>query len=94
MEEALQNNELDFIGLARPFALNPDLPNQLINGTIDKLGSEDLTTGFKIFDGVAVLDVYWYSDQMKRMSKGKEPDPNLGTWGTFISNSFANLTLT
>lgn len=93
MEEALLNDELDFIGLARPFSINPDLPKQLIAGTIDKLDSEDLTTGVKFIDGVAVLDVYWYADQMKRMSKGKKPDPNLGTWGTFFRNTLANLTL-
>jgi len=92
MEDALQNNELDFVGLARPFAVNPDLPNQLMNGTIDKLDSEELSTGIKFIDGIAVLDVYWYADQMKRMSKGKEPDPNLSTWGTFFSNTLANIT--
>lgn len=91
MEAALQNDELDFIGIARPFAVNPDLPNQLMQAEIESLSTEHLTTGLKTLDGVAVLNVYWYADQMKRMAEGKEPDPKLGTWGTFIKNSFVQL---
>lgn len=91
MEKALQNDELDFIGLARPFATIPDLPNRLKDGSLTSLPSEDLTTGISFLDRLAVLDVYWYSDQMKRMSKGLQPDINLSTMGTLFRNTFANI---
>lgn len=91
MEQALKNNEVDFIGLARPFATIPDLPNQLKNGSLASLPSEQLTTGVSFLDGLAVLDVYWYADQMKRMAKGLSPDPRLNTMGTFLRNTSANL---
>ncbi len=91
MVQALENGELDLIGIARPFATYPDLPNQLISGEIEKLPSEVLTTGSKLIDGIAVLDVYWYADQMKRMANQQEPDPNLGTWGTFFRNTRAQI---
>ena len=91
MISALKKGELDIIGIARPFATHPDLPNQLIEGTIESLPTETLTTGIKAIDGVAVLDVYWYSDQMKRMGNQKEPDPSLSTWGTFFRNTTAQI---
>ena len=91
MISALNKGALDIIGIARPFATHPDLPNQLIEGTIESLPTETLTTGIKAIDGVAVLDVYWYSDQMKRMGNQKEPDPSLSTWGTFFRNTTAQI---
>jgi 2,4-dienoyl-CoA reductase-like NADH-dependent reductase (Old Yellow Enzyme family) len=91
MVGALENGELDVIGIARPFATYPDLPNQLISGKLDKLPSEVLTTGSKLIDGIAVLDVYWYADQMKRMANQLEPDLKLGTWGTFFKNTKAQI---
>lgn len=91
MEKALQNDEVDFIGIARPFATIPDLANRLRDGSLSSLPTEDLTTGVSFLDRLAVLDVYWYSDQMKRMSKGMKPDKKLNTMGTLFRNTFANI---
>ncbi len=91
MISALDKGELDIIGIARPFATHPDLPNQLIAGTLKSLPTEVLTTGVKAIDGIAVLDVYWYADQMKRMGNKQEPDSSLGTWGTFFRNTKAQI---
>ena len=91
MQAALDNNELDFIGLARPFATIPDLTNKFKQGSLTSLPSEELTTGVSFLDRLAVLDVYWYADQMKRMAKGLSPDPKLSTMGTLYRNTLANL---
>lgn len=82
MEEALQNNELDFIGMARPFARNPKVAAELLGGTITKCEVPQVKVGIKAIDKSGLLDTLWHTVQIKRMGQGKLPDPNLGGWKT------------
>lgn len=80
MELALQNDELDFVGIARPFAINPNVARDLLEGDIEKCTGENIKTGFKKIDRLGVLDITWYTVQLERMGKGLLPNPKLNPW--------------
>jgi len=77
MENALSDNQLDIIGLGRPFCINPHVADDIFNKGIKKLETPSPLTGIKAIDKVGGLDVIWYELQIKRIGDGKQPDPNL-----------------
>jgi 2,4-dienoyl-CoA reductase-like NADH-dependent reductase (Old Yellow Enzyme family) len=85
MEKAIENNELDFVGLARPFAVFPHLSNDLFEGKRTEVHIPPVTTGLKFIDKMGFLDISYYSKQMKLMGKGKLPDPKLSVWSVFFN---------
>lgn len=78
MEAALNSGNLDVIGIARPLALEPDLPKELINGKKTKSIVKPVKTGIESIDKLGFLEIGWYSLQIERLGKGMEPDPELG----------------
>jgi 2,4-dienoyl-CoA reductase-like NADH-dependent reductase (Old Yellow Enzyme family) len=84
MKEALHSGATDFIGLARPLAVDPDLPNKLMSNDQYSIKLRNLTTGVKAVDKMAMLDITWYEFQLARMAKNKAPKENLSEWSTFI----------
>lgn len=84
MTEALHSGATDFIGLARPLAVDPDLPNKLMNDRQYSIKLRNLTTGLRAVDKMAMLDITWYEFQLARMAKNKAPKENLSEWSTFI----------
>lgn len=84
MTTALQSGATDFIGLARPLAVDPNLPNKLMADDQHKIELRPLTTGLKLIDKMAMLDITWYEFQLARMAQKKKPKPNMSEWGTFF----------
>jgi 2,4-dienoyl-CoA reductase-like NADH-dependent reductase (Old Yellow Enzyme family) len=78
MQKALDDDALDVIGLGRPLALMPDLPRELIEGTVTECALVPHSFGPKALNYFA--EGGYYLAQMSRMAKGLEPDPNLGIW--------------
>ncbi len=78
MAQALESQALDFIGIARPMVLAPDLPNQIIAGKdfISEV-KPAITTGVKAIDQALMINLTWYTHQLSRIGPGKSPDPNL-----------------
>jgi 2,4-dienoyl-CoA reductase-like NADH-dependent reductase (Old Yellow Enzyme family) len=74
MESALADGAADVIGLARPLALEPELPAALMRGERDAARPVRLATGIKSLD--AVIQGAWYQLQLDRMAHGEEPDPD------------------
>lgn len=81
MEHALANG-VDVVGMARPIALEPDLPARLIDGSTDAAHPVRLATGFKMLD--SIIQGSWYQTQIDRMARGLDPDPDLGRWGPVL----------
>ncbi len=76
MKEALDTGAVDLIGLARSIAIEPELPNRLLNEQEALYPVKPLTTGIKAVDQTGLLEIQWYTRQIKRMAKGKNPVPN------------------
>lgn len=84
MEDALQNDELDFVGMARPFGIDPDLVLKFKSGELDQVKAENIKTGIKKIDQAGFLDIHWYNQQMRLMGNKKEPNPKLGAYKTLF----------
>lgn len=82
MNEALAGGATDLVGVARPVAVEPDLPGQLVAGTVEAATEHDLGVGVRLLDDL--LQLSWYQRQLARMGAGHEPDPGLGRWSTVV----------
>jgi len=82
MNEALTGGATDVVGLARPLAIEPDLPGQLVRGEALAAAPHEVGVGVRMLDDV--LQVEWYQQQLVRMADGHEPDPALGRWGAIL----------
>lgn len=75
-----------FIGIARPFALQPNLLNQIAQGCYQTIQTQRIKTGIKAIDQKvgAMLEMNWYMMQMKRIAQGKQPKPTLSAWTVLL----------
>jgi len=84
MNTALENQELDFIGLARPLGIDPNFSNQLLEGKIEKWEDPIVKTGIGFLDKTGGMELPWYQVQLKRIGQGLPPNPKLsGLKGAF-----------
>ena len=88
MEKALSDNQLDIIGLGRPFCVNPHVADDIFNKGLKKIETPTPLTGVKAIDKVGGLDVIWYELQIKRIGDGKQPDPNLSGLKALSQNTW------
>ena len=86
MEAALTSGATDFIGIARALTLDPDLPR---HAAADPDYVRDVgrpSTGIKALDKTFMLAITYYETQIRRMGRGKDPDPSLSAWRTILDN--------
>jgi 2,4-dienoyl-CoA reductase-like NADH-dependent reductase (Old Yellow Enzyme family) len=91
MEDAVSSGETDVVGLARPLCVDPDLPQRLIAGTVDRAESPE--RGLRLGPGrllgpaspVFLLkflnvqgEVAWFYRQIIGLARGEAPDTGLG----------------
>ncbi len=74
MSEAIDGGAVDLVGLARPLAIEPDLPARLLVGTADARPIH-IATGIKKLD--ALIQGAFYQAQIRRIARGLEPKPDL-----------------
>jgi len=89
MEKALLSGATSMIGLARPMAVEPDLPNKLLEDSTYASSLKRPTTGIGLVDKFSMLDITWYEFQLARLSKGKPVDPNQSAWGAVLKTVFS-----
>lgn len=82
MQEAVGSNKVDLIGIARPFALYPNIANDIFSGSSKSFHTKIQKTGVKAIDGS--MNIIWYESQIKRLGKGKKPNLKLSPWGVFL----------
>ncbi|NBI29057.1 NADH:flavin oxidoreductase/NADH oxidase family protein [Chengkuizengella marina] len=90
MENALQSKATDFIGLARPFAVSPHLPNLLYQNKIQKIDIIPKQTGIRLIDDISLLETTWYAQQLERISLGKKVKPNYPIWFSLLQAILKN----
>lgn len=73
MESAINSESLDVVGLARPFAVKPDLPNEILSGRNFVSTVQPIKTGLKKLDAMAMMEISWYTNQIIRIGEGKAP---------------------
>lgn len=80
MNDALESNATDMIGLARPMAIEPEFPNRILQDSGYGSNLKDPSTGVRAVDRMAMLSITWYEIQLEKIAKGHPPDPNLNAW--------------
>ncbi|MEN3938974.1 NADH:flavin oxidoreductase/NADH oxidase family protein [Staphylococcus shinii] len=82
MEDAINNGSIDMVGIAKPLAINPDLPKQINNGIYKTSDLPKLTTNIKFIDKKlgSMLELSWYEAQFYLMAHGKSPNLKLNIW--------------
>jgi len=83
MNAAIDNKELDFVGLGRPFCVFPDVAKDLLSGEMTDCTVPDLITGVAKIDMTGMLQTPWHQFQLVRMGKDLKPDPNMDVWEVF-----------
>ncbi len=91
MEEAITNGEIDMVGVARPFALVPDLANKAFTGGYETVHTKPIRTGIKLLDkSASLLEIGWYEQQLARIGKSKSPNPHHNVWISLIQSLIGN----
>ena len=82
MRSAIASNKLDIIGIARPFAVFPNIGNEIFNESRANFTTKIKKTGVKAIDGM--MNIIWYESQIKRIGQGKKPNLELSGWSVFF----------
>ncbi|SDX24493.1 2,4-dienoyl-CoA reductase [Collimonas sp. OK242] len=81
MNAALRSGAVDVVGMARLMVIDPDAPMALLQGRDSKQRVRPIKTGIKQIDRLGLMEVLWYTLQLKRIANGAEPRPNeSGLW--------------
>jgi len=80
MLQALNSGATDLIGLARPLAVQPDLPNRLLAEANYRIEMKRPSTGVNLVDRFSGLDIIWYEFQLERIAEGKRTKPDSSAW--------------
>ena len=89
MAEAITSGAVDMVGLARVLAVEPDLPQRLLAGQEAINVVKPIKTGIKFIDKMGLLEVTWYTGQLKRIGRGELPKPKesaLWVFAKFIAH--------
>jgi 2,4-dienoyl-CoA reductase-like NADH-dependent reductase (Old Yellow Enzyme family) len=93
MVDAIDSGAIDLVGLGRPLAVQPDFPADLLTGRIDESVVNPRRSGIKLLDNLTELT--YYSVQMWRMARGKEPAPErhaaINVTQYLLNNGFESL---
>ncbi|MDE2155724.1 MAG: NADH:flavin oxidoreductase/NADH oxidase family protein [Xanthomonadaceae bacterium] len=87
MNTALHSGALDVVGLARLLAIDPDAPAALLQGRDSPQQVHPISTGLKAVDRMGIMEVLWYTRQLKRIARGRAPRPHEGGLSAFLKSA-------
>lgn len=91
MNAALESGACDFIGIARPLAVEVDLTDRLIAGYDVRYAVNQIKTGIPFVDKMAIMEIIWYAAQFKAIGQGKKPNPKLSPLLVFLNYAKGNI---
>lgn len=82
MVSIITDGVADFVGLARPLAMNPQLPNHIAAGTYKTVETQRVSTGIAKLDRKigSLLGLVYYQLMMQTIAKGKVPKLTKNAW--------------
>ncbi len=80
MQDALASKATDLIGLARPFAIDPEFGHKLLTRADYKITLPRRSTGSKTIDHLMLLNISWYEQQLALLGAQQNAAPNLHPW--------------
>ena len=86
MNAALRSGALDIVGLARLMAIDPDAPAALLQGRDSTQRVRPITTGIKPVDRMGIMEILWYTRQLRRIAEGGNPRPGESGLMTFLKS--------
>ena len=75
MQDAINSGAVDFVGLGRSLAIEPDIGNRLLSGEEPRYQVKPIKTGINMVDKMALMEIVWYARQLHRMAQGQSPKP-------------------
>lgn len=75
MSAALASGSLDLCGIARLLAIEPDAASRLLAGHNPRQTVRPIKTGIGPVDRMAIMEVTWYTRQLRRIGRGQAPKP-------------------
>lgn len=91
MNAALESGACEFIGIARPLAVETDLTDKLIAGQDVRYAVKPIKTGISFIDKMAIMEIVWYAAQFKAIGEGKRPNPDLSPLKVFFNYAKNNV---
>ncbi|WP_445116198.1 NADH:flavin oxidoreductase/NADH oxidase family protein [Acinetobacter sp. WZC-1] len=91
MNAALDSGACEFIGIARPLAVETDVSNRLIAGQDVRYAVAPIKTGIGFVDKMAIMEIIWYAAQFKTIGEGKQPNPGLSPLKVFLKYAKNNV---
>ena len=86
MNQALESNAFDVVGIARLMAIDPNAAKYLLAGMDSKQNVQPIKTGIKKIDSLGIMEVLWYTQQLNRIAQGKAPKPKESGLWAFIKS--------
>lgn len=83
MRDAVASNQLDVVGIARPFTIYPNIGHEILDNSQSFFPTDTTKTGVKGID--SFMNIIWYEAQIKRIGEGKAPKPELSAWTVFLN---------
>ena len=88
MAQAIDSGAVDMVGIARIMAIEPDVPARLLSGLAAQQTVKPLRTGIQAIDKMGLLEVSWYTGQLKRIGRGDLPKPHESALWVFVKQAF------
>ena len=88
MAQAIECGAVDMVGIARIMAIEPDVPARLLASLAAQHTVKPLRTGIQAIDKMGLLEVSWYTGQLKRIGRGDLPKPHESALWVFVKQAF------
>lgn len=86
MAEAITSGAVDLVGMARALAIEPDVVNRLLSGHAARHTVRPIKTHIPLIDRMGLMEVSWYTAQLKRIGRGEATRPNENALWVFLKN--------